>query len=230
MRDESGTDVMKRETITESDAGLIGPAGTSILSCRLMKQGGYAVFEGLAAPTTQRALLRESVRLAPTAAFNSVRDTDFEEARGGKPCRKLLSASGGPVQDGFYHATYVKEFLEEVVQLPILPTGSRGTYSYYARPGDYLGLHRDIETCDVAVNTCLFDGASRDAQGGVLALYPERIFEPLAHVDSTPDQGIVRIRLLPGQTIVMIGGAIPHAVEPVGPGEVRIVSVLCFRV
>jgi hypothetical protein len=37
------------------------------------------------------------------------------------------------------------------------------------------------------------------------------------------------LRLPVGRTMVMFGGLIPHLIEPIGPGELRIVSILCFR-
>ena len=44
-----------------------------------------------------------------------------------------------------------------------------------------------------------------------------------------PVPGRVTVRLRPGQAIVLLGGLIPHAIEPLGPGHVRITSPLCFH-
>ena len=38
------------------------------------------------------------------------------------------------------------------------------------------------------------------------------------------------VRLPVGSTMVMCGGLVPHLIEPLAAGELRIVSILCFRV
>ena len=112
----------------------------------------------------------------------------------------------------------------------IAPSGKRGTYSYYLRPGDFLGIHRDILACDVAVITCLIDGVQKSHDSGSLCLYPDRFTEPLSNVRSTPEKGAFKLHLAAGQTIVMYGGLIPHTLLPVSGGESRVVSVLCYRI
>jgi hypothetical protein len=109
----------------------------------------------------------------------------------------------------------------------VTPTGERGTYSYYVRQGDYLALHRDVEACDVAVITCVYESALN--VGGGLCVYPDRIHEPLSAIRAAPERGMVSVPLRPGQTVVMLGGIVPHHVLPMAQGQVRIVSVLCYR-
>lgn len=65
--------------------------------------------------------------------------------------------------------------------------------------------------------------------GGRLCLYPDRLFEPLSIIRATPQQGAIKVRLDPGQTIVLFGGLVPHALLKVAAGQARIVSVLCYR-
>lgn len=201
-----------------------------ILNSRLMKKGGYEVFAGLVDSVTLPLMLGEAVALSNEAYDSSVPVSDGEEVRGGSPARRFLSSSGGDIQDAFYNADWMLSFLREVTGTPVVPTGARGTYSYYARPGDYLALHRDIETCDLAVITCLHENPDPEGEGGALGLYPTRIFEPLSAIRATPQQEVVTVRLQPGQTIVMFGGVVPHTLLPVVAGQVRIVSVLCYRV
>ena len=109
------------------------------------------------------------------------------------------------------------------------PTGKSGTYTYYARPGDHLALHRDIETCDIAVVTCLLNRHREGSAGGLTRFYPTRQHESLTTIRATPRDSAVSIRLPVGHTMVMFGGLVPHLIEPLGLGELRIVSVLCFR-
>jgi hypothetical protein len=195
----------------------------------LMRQGGFGVYEGLAERGVLAAMLDESVALSRNAAACDVRMSDGEEFRGGRPARRFLTGPGGPVQQRFSAAPSVLGFLRSVTHHSLQPTGELGTYSYYARPGDYLAVHRDIVTCDVAVITCLSD-APQTARGGGLCLYPDRLFEPLSWIRATPSQGACVVKLTAGQTIVLYGGLVPHALQPVDAGQVRIVSVLCYRV
>ena len=194
-----------------------------------MKQGGFAVFAGLTDGGVGDALLAESLAMSPAATESRLVRSDGTEGRGGKPERCFLNGPGGPEQQRFYQAPGLLSFLRDLTHRSIARTGVLGTYSYYARPGDFLGLHRDIVTCDVAVITCLRDTPA-SARGGQLRLYPDRIHEPLSAIRATPASGAMHVRLAAGQTIVFYGGLLPHMLLPVDAGQVRIVSVLCFRV
>jgi len=202
----------------------------AIRNSLLMRQDGFGVYEGIVDDNTRNILLSEAVTLSLSAVACNVPVSDREEVRGGKPARRFLNGSGGGLQEAFYQAPWLLKFLRGVTHPSLVPTGSLGTYSYYARPGDYLAIHRDIVTCDVAVITCLSDVSEAPSDGGMLCLYPERLIEPLSVIRATSAQGAVKLRLKLGQTIVMYGGIIPHALLPVAEGQVRIVSVLCYRI
>jgi hypothetical protein len=195
----------------------------------LMTRGGFDLFEGLVDAGTLNRLLSEALAGFPRATACDVRAVDREDVRGGTPRRRFLNGEGGAVQQAFMQTPWVLEFLRGLTLPGLVPTGGRGTYSYYVSPGDYLDIHRDIVTCDVAVITCLHDGASDEGDGGRLCLYPERLAEPLSAIRATPEQGSVKIRVRAGQTIVLYGGIVPHSLRPVAEGQARIVSVLCYR-
>ena len=204
---------------------------SAVLHSRLLARGGFDVYEGLLEDRFQQQLFTEAQMQYAEAVACDVAVSDGEEVRGGVPERRFLSSSGGVVQDSFYRAPWVLAFLRELTAAELVPSGERGTYSYYVRPGDFLGLHRDIVTCDVAVITCLSNGTIDNASdGGHLCLYPERIDEPLSAIRATPEKGALKLLLKPGQTIVMYGGIVPHALLPVTPGQERIVSVLCYKI
>jgi hypothetical protein len=194
-----------------------------------MTKGGFDIFEGLLDKATFDRMLAETFGLLPTAKENEVTEPDQEELRGGKPPRRFLNSPGGTVQAEFYYAGWMRRFVRQITGIEMTPTGSSGSYSYYVRPGDYIGLHRDIITCDLAVISCLFDNAHPAIQGGTLCLYPERIYEPLSSIRASLQQGPVPVKLIPGQTILMFGGTVPHWVLPVVEGQKRIVSVLCYQ-
>jgi hypothetical protein len=194
-----------------------------------MKKGGFDVFEGLPDDQHLDLLLAEARASAATARLNDVAIPEGGEWRGGSPARRFWSAPGGPVQRGVYHASRMRRFLAELCGVPLAPSGGQGTYTYYAGAGHHLGIHRDVESCDVAVITCLHDNGRSDVKGGLLVLYPERLDEPVPAIRKRPTDGAVGLQLRPRQTLVMLGGIVPHAVLPVGRGQARIVSVLCYR-
>lgn len=201
----------------------------AIQNSLLMRHGGFNVYEGLVDSLAVRQLRSEAISLLPNAKDNNVRISSNEEGRGGNPARKFLGCHGGYVQDAIYQNPWVLEFLRTQTVDSLSPTGGRGTYSYYTRLGDFLDLHRDIETCDVAVITCLHDSRTGESRSGNLVLYPGRMYEPLSLIQANPTRGAIELNLRPGQTIVMYGGIVPHKIIPVFEGQVRIVSVLCYR-
>jgi hypothetical protein len=201
----------------------------SIRQSLLMKEGGFQVFEGLIDARFRKELLTEALAQLPSGTACNVTVADSEEVRGGRPRRNFINASGGQLQQAFYHAPWLLDFLRGLTHSALIPTGPSGTYSYYARPGDFLDVHRDVVECDLAVISCLNEGPMDDGDGGRLSLYPERLFEPLSSIRATPQQGAVKVRLELGQTIVLYGGIIPHALLKVAEGQARVVSVLCYR-
>ena len=191
--------------------------------------GGFGVYDGLPDSATFDLLFAEARACYQSATVQESTEPDREDIRGGKPRRKLLASSAGPAQDAMYASESLRGILSATCGLPIMPSGNRGSYSYYARPGDFLDLHRDVETCDVAMITALYDNSLPAANGGALVVYPGRVGEPLSAIRARPREGARLVKLAPGQTIILFGGVLPHCVLPVGDGQVRMVSVLCFR-
>lgn len=194
----------------------------------LMKAGGCAILDHFVNAVTCARFLEESKQCLHSAVASQVTMSDDEEIRGGNPARSFVSAAGGTVQTEFYHSPQTAQFLAEICNTPVKPTGRIGTYSYY-RPGDHLALHRDIHSCDVSVITCLLDRHRNTSNGGITRFYPNRQHEPLSRIRATPSHGAIRVRLPVGSTMIFFGGLIPHLIEPLGASELRIVSILCFR-
>ena len=206
------------------------PAPNYLYQSHLQKQGGFAVFAGLLPLDLHQSMLHEAQNLFSYAQESIVINPDVEEVRGGNPPRAFLSVAAGPVQQSLYHSPALRSFLEQLTGLSISLSGIQGTYSFYARRGDHLSLHRDIESCDLAVITCLQDNTSTHKRGGILYLYPDRCEEPLSQIRATPDKGCVPVHLAPNYTVVMYGGIVPHLITPIVNLQVRIVSILCFSV
>lgn len=152
-----------------------------------------------------------------------------EDTRRGDPARWLETAPGGPALATFLAAPATIRLLRQLTGLPFVPSGPQGTYSYYRRAGHHLDVHRDIEVCDLAVITCLRDeGAGADA--GTLEVYPDRWREPTSQVRRTASIGARPVAVAPGESVVLLGGVIPHRVPALEEGRIRIVTPLCYRV
>jgi hypothetical protein len=188
--------------------------------------GGFAVVARIPGPPqTWTALLDEALDCAGRAERQQHDIDAASDGRGGVPARRLFSSPGGPRLDALYRDPEFQAFVGRMVGVPVSASGSQGSYSYYVRPGDYLGLHRDIDECDVAVITCLCDTGG----SGTLRLYPGRAAEPLSRIRATPQEGRVEIGLRAGQTIVLMGGVVPHVTSPMDANQKRIISALCYR-
>jgi hypothetical protein len=198
-----------------------------VAGCALMRCGGFDVLVGLIDAATL-AGLRAEADAALTGARESCVIEPIEAERGGMPARKFLSTPGGPLQAALLAAPWLHALLADVVGLAVRATGG-GTFTYYCRVGDHLALHRDIRRCDVAVITALRAEGTGVGEAGGLALYPGAVARRLAEVRARPRSGRLLVHLAPGQTAVLLGGLVPHALLPTAPGQRRVVSVACFQ-
>jgi hypothetical protein len=194
-----------------------------------MRAGGFGVFRGIVEDELSAALRAEAEIAWLGASDATVLKDAPDEARGGMPARRYLTAQGGPIQDAFYAAAWLRGILGELSGLALVPTGARGTYNYYVRPGDHLALHRDVRRCDLTVIVGLVSDDPCQTGGGRLRLYPDRVGEALSTIRATPERGAVELSLGVGETLVLLGGIVPHALVPTGAGQRRVVSILCFR-
>jgi hypothetical protein len=214
-------------------AGRISSEGSSsaepIACCPLVREGGFAVYTGFVDARTL-PLLRAEAGRQRAAARESLVTEAVDAERGGAPRRKFLSAPGGELQTAFLASSWLAEALSGIVGLPVRPTGGGGTFTYYCRIGDHLGLHRDILRCDVAVITALEAHRPTACDAGGLALYPGRVSEELRAIRARPQDGRTVLHLETGQTCVMLGGLVPHELLPIASAQFRTVSVLCFEV
>jgi hypothetical protein len=200
-----------------------------IRGSRLMREGGFGVYRGIVDEELGEMLRAEALAGWLGASDVTVTEDGAAETRGGMPARRYLTAHGGPVQDAFYAASWLAQILGDMTGLHFHPTGARGTYNYYVRSGDHLALHRDVRCCDLAVIAGLVAEDPCGSGGGRLRLYPDRLDEPLSAIRAAPDQGALELSLGAGETLLLLGGMVPHALQPTGDGQRRIVSIMCFR-
>jgi hypothetical protein len=195
----------------------------------MFTNGGYAVLNEWITPEWRMALLQEAWNLRPNGTREEVEHPDSEDWRGGCPARQFLPVPGGSLLDALYHAETLSWSLQHLVGVPVRPSGQRGQFIFYSEPGDFISVHRDIEPCDAVMITCLYDNRPRETMGGTLYLYPTRHTEPLSHIRQHSARECVGVKLAIGQTLFFCGGRIPHGTIPIVPGQIRVVSTLCFH-
>ena len=198
-----------------------------ILQSRLFAAGGYFVVCGLFDEETLQGMRAEADIVRPEAPRVFVEDSDGTEGRGGYPARAYRS---GPARD-FHWALYgcqqITEMLGRLCGVTVSATGG-GTYIYYEETGDFLAVHRDVVDCDIAVITSLTN-CRVDGSAGELVVYPEFIREPLSTVRTAGRSSGTFVPLDRGQTIILLGGIVPHEVAPTRAGQERIVAINCYR-
>lgn len=192
--------------------------------------GGAAVAQILA-PGELVELQEEAFAAAAQAQMAWV-PRPIDDARGkGDPERWLDVAPGGATLHRHYHSPKIRELLAQLTGLRWMTSGDQAGYSLYRCAGHHLGLHRDIDACEIAVITCVYDDRPPLAgSAGSLVLYPSRASDSLAQIRSSMDAGAILVTLRPGDSLVLLGGQIPHRLLPVAAGHTRIVAPLCYRV
>ena len=199
-----------------------------VLGSRILEHGGLFVVEGLFDEETLAGLRSEAEGLRAEAVRQYVADSDGTDGRGGSPARSFRSGRGGDLHWGLHGSSQMMETLGRLCGARVAPSGS-GTYSFYEQPGDFLALHRDILQCDVAVITCLTRHDSGSATGE-LTVYPGFIREPLSVVRAAGRSYGRPVAIDRGQTVILLGGLVPHEVTPTAEGQERIVAINCYRV
>lgn len=198
---------------------LAGPIGRS---------GAVAIVDDLIDRATLTALAREALAAGRVAERQSGRTERIDGGRSDIAGRALASGPGGPVQDALYRSPELLAALSDLCGARVRPTGGRGSYSFYTRPGDHLDLHVDVERCDVTLLTVLQDSTPSDDPGGALATWSDHLGASLDTVRASGAEPTATTKIPQGSSVVLLGGLLPHAVLPLGPSGTRVVAPLCF--
>jgi hypothetical protein len=206
------------------------PVDDYLLSSPLVTEHrGFATYDRLLPADAVREMTAEAQEAYWEAREQRQQRRFGDEGRRSHPPRRLVSGGGGPAQDEVYRSGWLRDVLTDLCRLPVEATGSRGSVNYYTRAGDFMGLHLDVVECELVVLTVLADRSDRNDRSGAYELFPGHIGCPLSTVPGGAATRVVT-KLLPGQSLVLFGGLVPHLVRPVRDGQHRIVSALCFRV
>ncbi|MEM9038930.1 MAG: hypothetical protein AAGD33_03435 [Actinomycetota bacterium] len=190
--------------------------------------GGLVVLDDVISPTGVRELRREALDVGRTAERHLGTTKRVDAGRFDVPGRALGSGPGGPAQDRSYHSSRVISHLSSWCGTRLAPTGGRGTYSYYTRPGDHLDAHVDIRGCDVTLITVLHDSTPADDHAGRLVAWTGELGSSLDAVRRGGAPATV-VEVPVGASVLLLGGLLPHAVLPLGSDGGRVVSALCYE-
>jgi hypothetical protein len=206
---------------------LVSQIEAEIAASALYAAGGFTVASALFSDSEMAELRGEASIARLTGSRQEFGEFVPCEGRGGSPKRAFLSAQGGQTQWRLFNSPHLLASIQRATGLTVKPTGS-GSYSYYECEGDFLALHRDIETCDLAVITCI-DENSISSGGGRLLVYPQHMHQPLSAAHLAGPSAATAVWLRRGNTILLLGGMVPHELAPTKRGEQRVVSVMCFQ-
>ena len=204
-------------------------AGESLRTGPLARAGGFAILEGLPDLQVLYALMDEAQTNYSLAHRQVTHQRDWGDSRNCVPARALTTGPGGSVQDALYASGCLHSYLSELCGNAVRPTGARGSYSYYTEQGDFLDTHRDIHQCDLTLITVLHDDTPPNDPGGGLALFPQCTETALGDVHQLSDSAASFHKLQPGDSVVLLGGLVPHRVSCLGERGQRVISALCFE-
>jgi hypothetical protein len=195
----------------------------------IQQHSGFAVYRNLFPMGDFRAMADEALEQYWEGQEERVDFAHGSDGRGGHPARRLVWSSGGEIHNAIYQSKDLHRFLTDLCGVSINPTGRLGSFNYYTRDGDFMGLHLDVDQCDLVVLTALRDESKPNDPRGAIRVYPRHLGRSLRSVRRERGAGAVTLKLLAGQSLVMFGGLVPHEILPVHAGQQRIVSALCFR-
>lgn len=196
-----------------------------VLQSTLWRAGGFLALRGFPGKNALAAIRRESEGILRKAERQEWSNANQEDWRGGQPERFVSGVTAGHCLNGICGGPEMLRVLQGLLSAEVRYAGG-GSITVYDRPGDRLGLHRDIEVCDVTLVTCLWEDGERQ---GALRAYPEYCALPLSMIPASRANLGFTVDLQAGDSAVLLGGVVPHEVTPMGQGQRRVVSLVCYQ-
>ena len=165
-----------------------------VLQSALWRAGGFlapAGFPGAAALSAIRTEAADALRDSERQEWPEPKPSDW---RGGQPQRFLGGVTAGPRMNEMFARRETVAMLRGLLGANLRCAGG-GSLTVYERPGDRLGLHRDIETCDVTLVTCIWEEGER--REGVLRVSRVRSHCALSLIPADRASRVARSRYAP---------------------------------
>lgn len=197
-----------------------------VLQSALWRAGGFLTLSGFPGANALAAMREEAAVVLEQAERQDWPHANPADWRGGQPIRFLSGKTAGPCLNEMYGREATVEMLRDMLAADLRMAGG-GSLTVYDRPGDRLGLHRDIAACDVTLVTCLWEEGER--REGALRVYPEYSMRALSSIPADHANAGCTIPLRPGDSAVLLGGVVPHEVTPMAAGQRRVVSLVCYQ-
>jgi hypothetical protein len=197
---------------------------TKAAAARLLEHG-YVRVPGLFSHVRMQELESEAGELYPTSDryIHDVFDIDGATVVTSPATFRL--ARGGPVLCRTWASASLVRMLSSMVGAGLTPT--RCSYNYYESQ-DHIGLHVDIDECQLTVTFGLWDVGPVLMYPEFRAMRPADLLELAVDTGGRPDGG-TPLEMDIGTAIVMTGHTTPHR-RPAFERDLAAVGALCYRI
>jgi hypothetical protein len=195
---------------------LLQPAGVAALRAAFARDGFAVLGPPAIEPELHDALVAESVQQRRVAAW---------ELRGAGPAeldQDNVRAHLGPLARQLVASSALRGLLSAVTGHVVIPGWSATCLTFYDRPGQHLGRHRDKrDGCQYAVLIYLDAAWPGDTPGPGLQLHVERY---------DGDPAPTRITARRNRIVVLHGARLAHYRPPLGADESAALVAACYAV
>ena len=137
-------------------------------------------------------------------------------------------ASFGPRGCAVFSDELLLRVLRQLAGTPVRLNKKCSCYLEYYRPGDYIAVHRDIDSCEATVLIYL-KVEPAGSMWPVLNIYPDRRAGPIVDQKRAPlVREPVAVRCCPGRVLMMVGSEIPHERPPLVKSQRVLAAAACY--
>ena len=188
-----------------------------------LAQSDFLRLDELFDAETAARLAREAE--AARASARPWSSTDYALSRSGQLSspRSHRSGSPGGVLRALHEGNRVRELLRELTGLHFFAT--RASYLFY-EPGDFIGLHTDLDACQVTLVTSVLGSPDPLVLHPELAAMPGPVLLALSRRSAGVPAGGEPVAVPHGGVLVLRGSRVPHH-RPPARSECA-VATLCY--